>query len=207
MSTLLTMIVLALPAAPASPGDGATVVVTKTAPAVLQKAKAKKLAAYILRINKKTKPWAGELARAILREAKRFKLDPALLGAIAFNESWFDIRVRGRSYEYGAWQLWPWAYYLRPAWDRMRTVFRGLPSFPDKDWNQLSRKEQIRASRAPRTATFMAAWLVRMHVNRRCKKKQTARCFGYYNSGNRKPRVYYVRKLRRRSKAIRKALK
>lgn len=207
MTTLITMLVIALPTAPASPGGATVTVVAKATPQAIQKVKAKKLEKYILRINPKTKPWAANLAKHILIEARRFRLDPALFAAIAFTESWFDINVRGTSFEHGAFQLWPWAYYLRPAWDRMRAVFQGLPAFADADWNKLSRRQQIRASRDPRTSAFLAAYLVRWHVDRRCKKKQTAKCLGHYNSGNKKPRPYYVRHLRRRSKAIRKALK
>jgi hypothetical protein len=208
MKTLITLLMFTMPAAPASPGGATATVVAKSTTAAVQKARAKKLERYILRVNTKPKikKWAGKLARHILLEARRFKLDPALFAAIAHNESWYDIDAKGKSYEYGAFQLWYRAYYLRPAWDRMRAVFQGK-GMPDKDWNKLTRKEQIAASRNPRTAAFMAAFLVRLHVDRRCKKKQTPYCLGHYNSGNRKPRKGYVAKLRKRARVIRKALR
>lgn len=205
MLPLLTVIALALPTAPASPGSQAGAGLAKTTPIALQLAKAKKLEKYILRVNPKTKKWAGELAKAILREAKRFKLDPALFAAIAFNESWFDINARGRSYEHGCWQLWFRADFLRPAWDRLRTVMQGLPKeYGDRDWDKLPKRLQIKATKNVAYSTFMAAFLARGHVNRRCKKKQTAFCYGHYNSGNRRPRRGYVAKLRKRAKRIRK---
>ena len=162
------------------------------------------LARYIVRINHKVKPAeALTLAKRIVIEARRHGLDLPLFAAIAHTESHFRVDCKGRSYEHGYWQLWPWAQWLAPSWDRLRAVMRGLPGWPDKDWGKLGRKLQIKASRDPVIATYLAAHLLARHVH---GKAPTARLYARYNSGNPRVRPFYVRALRRRSKAIRAVL-
>jgi soluble lytic murein transglycosylase-like protein len=201
MNTLITIaaLLVSAPAAPATAGGTA-------APAPTSRAA--KLTAYIVRVNPKARPTAAKLARAILREAKRFRLDPALLAAIAHNESWFDVRARGKSYEYGAFQLWWRASYLGPAWTQLRATLGSLPGYPDVGWSKLGRRLQIRACRDPDLSAYLAAYLLAYHMRRCPRRLGRYRCAAAYNSGNwRKVRRAYRYKLRRWARAIRQALK
>ena len=200
MTTLILLAAL-IPIAPGAPAAAGG----STAPAPTSQAA--KLARYIVRVNPKARPTASKLARAILREAKRFRLDPALLAAIAHNESWFDVRARGRSFEYGAFQLWWRASYLGPAWAQLRTTLGSLPGYPDVGWSKLGRKLQIRACRDPDLSAFLAGHLLAYHM-RRCRSRDRYRCAAAYNSGNwRKVRRGYRAKLRYRALRIRRAMR
>jgi len=165
--------------------------------------KADRLTAYILKINPRA-THAKELAVAILREAKRFRLDPALFAAIAHTESHYRTSARGKWFERGIWQLWPWARWHRASWDSLRQSRHGLPGYPDGDWQTLGRKLQVKASMDIGISTYLAAHLV-AGLLRTCRHRDAAYCYARYNRPA-KPRRGYQWALRRRSRAIRAAL-
>jgi soluble lytic murein transglycosylase-like protein len=168
--------------------------------------KTERLEAYILKINAKAKPYAKRLATCIFGEAKRFKLDPAVLAAVAHTESHYRRNCQGRWYEVGIFQVWPYAPFLRPAWDALRQARYGLPGWPDSDWHNLSWKQKKRAGRDVCISAFLAAFILKYHVTK-CGS-QKPQCVAAYNSGNhRKVRPGYHYMIKKRTKAIRKALK
>lgn len=165
---------------------------------------ADRLAEYITGINPDAAPYARPLARAILAEAKRHKLDPAYLAAIAHTESHFRLTAKGRWFESGVWQIWPWAPYLKDSWERLRVTKPGLRGFPNVSWGKLPRKVKIKVSMDPARSTFLAAHLL-AHIRRSCRRPNSARCYARYNRPS-APRAGYIRAIRFRARRIRKTL-
>jgi hypothetical protein len=203
MIKLLLAIMLAgnVAAPPPRPASPAVYVAQETAPT-----RAGRLAAYITRINPKAEDYADRLAGAILDAARRHGVDPHLLAAICWNESYFQLEAPGSSGERGPWQIMRGVGLVSGAWNDLIQAMYGLPDYPDvEDWRDLSRADQTRALRDPVLGTYLAAFLVAWHQDR-CDKPRTARCYARYNSGGPKVRRGYVWALRRRARHVRKAV-
>jgi hypothetical protein len=164
-----------------------------------------RMAAYIVRINPKAAPYATQLAVCIYVEARRHKLDPFFLAAIAWSESYFQLRAPGSSGERGMWQIMPGLPLLRPAWDRLRYLTQGLHGYPQVDWDETPRELQTAALRDLTLATYLAAYIMAWH-RRRCDYPTTARCYARYNSGGARVRWSYVKALARRAANFRRAV-
>ncbi len=178
------------------------IILAATIAAAPSPTKTQRLAAYILKINPRA-THAHKLAAAILAESKRFRLDPALFAAIAHTESHYRTTAKGKWYERGIWQLWPWARWHQASWDSLRQSRHGLPGYPDGDWQTLGRKLQVRASLDIGISTYLAAHLL-AGLLRGCRR-HTPYCYARYNRPA-KPRRGYQWALRRRARAIRGAL-
>jgi hypothetical protein len=163
-----------------------------------------KLELYILRINPKASQ-SRRIAKCIVKEAKRHKVPVEMLGAVAHTESHFRITAKGKWYEYGIYQLWAYAPYYHEAWSDYQQATYGKTGFPGVPWKKLGRKLQVKVSLDVCASAFMAAHLLAYHL-RRCRRP-SAYCASFYNSGFKKPRPGYVWAIRRRMKAIRKALR
>jgi hypothetical protein len=185
------------------PTAAPTSVVAVRAPA---RTRAGRLAAYIVRIHHKADGYAERLAGAILDASRRYRLDPRLLAAICWNESWFQLEVAGSSGERGPWQIMRGVSIISSAWDDLLQAMYGLPDYPDvEDWRDLSRADQTRALEDPVLATYMAAFIMAWHRDR-CKYPSTARCYARYNSGGPKIRWGYAKALGRRAANVRRAI-
>ena len=141
---------------------------------------AEKLAGYIVTIYHGADSYAPELAERIIYEAEHFGLDVALLAAIAYNESWYQLSAKGTSGERGLWQV-----------------------LPDSDWRKMSRADQRHWTRHIVISTWRAASIVAHHAAR-CG--HSAACYCHYQSGYAKCRRSYSGALTTRSRAIRKAI-
>ncbi|MCP4573306.1 MAG: transglycosylase SLT domain-containing protein [bacterium] len=167
--------------------------------------RAGRLATYIVKINPKAEDYADRLAGAILDASHRYQVDPNLLAAICWNESYFQLEAPGSSGERGPWQIMRMVGLMSGAWNDLVQAMYGLPDFPDADWDGLSREDQTRALRDPVLATYMAAFLMAWHKGR-CDYPTTARCYARYNSGGPQIRWGYARALGRRAANVRRAV-
>jgi hypothetical protein len=158
---------------------------------------------YISRINPAAHSYAGELAGAILHESRRWDLDPHLMTAIVWTESYFQRRAPGSSGERGAWQIMPGLSYLPRAYDALRAAMGGLPGYPPDGWETLSREWRETVLRDLTLSTYLAAYLMAYH-RRRCSYPTTATCYARYNSGGARVRWGYVRRLARRAAHVRR---
>lgn len=198
------------------------------------KTKVARLASFIIKKQKRAKPYARLLAERIFAEAKRRKLDPAILAAIAWTESHFWHRVRGASGEFGTWQVWRYGPLARKAWDALQDTARIDPvfafrmrHFPDKAWRSLTKLQQQRVLQDVYFSTYMGAYSIRAMIAwchkvkhkvfrwiRPMMKRSKARIhrdvfgrYGHFNSGVRWPKRGYVWRLRKRTRIIRSVLK
>jgi len=153
-----------------------------------------RLGAHIMRVNPGHRA-PFELADAIMTQSAIYGLDPAIMAALAWTESHYRPEVTGRSGEIGLWQLYPGPWLSTP-WDEIRGY--------RPPWRDLSRRQRRAICRDLQTGAHFAAWLMSYHLQR-CGDHRS-RCYARYNSGNAKVRPYYVRHLRRRSRAIRRHL-
>ncbi len=170
---------------------------------------ADRLARYIAKRNPRAASTAKATAAAIIQEAKRRKLDPALLAAIAYRESAFSPSTRSRRYEFGLWQLWPRMKILGKAWNELGAQ-KAVPGYPDRQWRHLSRKHRRRACRDVAISTYLAAWLLRWIITHaRCRRRgKPWQVYAHYHSGaTRKHKAWYARRLRLEAARIRRAMK
>jgi hypothetical protein len=179
-----------------APGRAAASVVVPTSPAA-------RLEAFVVRVNPKARPYARELARAIVAEARRHRLDLYLLVAVCWNESYFQLRAPGGSGERGPWQLIPTVSALPAAWSALVQDFQGVAGL-DVSWRAMSWEQRNRVLRDPSLSTYLAAVVLRYHVDR-CRD-HSARCYARYNSGGAVVRPSYVRALRHRYRLTRRAV-
>lgn len=188
-----------------------------------------RLAEYITKRQPKAEPYAQRLARAIVREARRVRLEPAALAAVAWVESRFDRRARGSAHEYGLWQLIRSDYRMAASWARLRP--KGVP------WRRLSRAAVIGALRDVDVSAYLAAdelagvrawcrraghrisarwiaprWVLgidgvhRMHGGRRAHAQEIDR-LAHHQSGPRWPLRGYTRALRAEYRRIQQVIR
>jgi hypothetical protein len=191
-----------------------------------------RLAVYITKRQPRARTYSTQLAQRVVAEGKRHKIRPAVLLAIAWTESRYLIRARGRAREHGLWQIMARDYRLPAAWTRLRGLgwLRGYPVGP---WRKLPATVQRRALTSIRVGTALAAAEL-AGVRAWCRKaghrigrgtprwirgpdgvhRLTARThghwierFGHHQTGPRWPRGYYVRMLRREYRRISLVLK
>jgi hypothetical protein len=184
--------------------------------------RAARLAAYILKRQRRSRPYAHLLAARIVAESKRRRIDTAAFAAIGWNESWWWWKTSGTSHEYGVWQLWPAGSATAAAWDRLRAE-RFLPVVvegPDRPWRKLSYTQRRNALHNIHISTAMAALVVRRFVQwcrhrHRVKRwwplgsrghRQWTDRYAHFNSGLKWPRMGYHYRLRRRTRIIRRVL-
>lgn len=185
----------AICAAPSSPSE-------PTAPT----AKVERLARFMVKINKKAKPYARLLAQRMIVESKRHKLALEFLVAIAWNESYFDVRARGTWYERGIWQLWPRSSWMMAAYEAYRFASRTEHAAKPTDWAKLTRAQRWALAMDHRVATYMASHILAKHKRRFCRRKLTPRCAARYNRPS-SPRWGYTRAIRTRARVVRRALR
>jgi hypothetical protein len=164
-----------------------------------------RLSTYIVRINPKAADYSERLAGAILGASRRHGLDPHLMAAICWSESYFQLEVDGSSGERGPWQLLRRLDILQGAWNDTVAAFHGLPDYPDAFWAELPVDDRLRALEDPVLSTYMAAVLVAWHRTR-CDYPTTATCYARYNSGGPRVRWGYVKALSRRAAHVRRAV-
>lgn len=164
-----------------------------------------RLAAYIGTINPNASPYAKRLAGAILGASRRHRINPHMLAAICWSESYFQLQAPGASGELGPYQIIGRFDLVSWAWDDAVQAMYGLPDYPDAWWHQYDRETQAKALRDPVLSTYMAAAIVAWH-QARCMYPGTARCAARYNSGGPDIRWGYAHRLARRAYHIRRAV-
>ena len=138
---------------------------------------ADRLAAFIVKRNATARPYAGELARRIMVEAKRHGLQAHELAAVAWIESDFRRGLRGRAYEIGIWQLRPFDHGMGIGWQFLKSrpaefpIVRNLHSDQDKarrlfdlPWRSLRWKYRRKVLDDVRAGTYLGAYSIRRHV-------------------------------------------
>lgn len=166
--------------------------------------RAGRLEQFITRINPAAAPHARILARSILAESRRRRIDPHMMAAIAWTESYYQLRAPGAEGERGPWQILPTLSVLNRAWAELRDDFRGLPDYPPV-WSAMSVAQRSQALRDPSIGTYLAAYLMAWIRRVWCRYPTTATCYGRYNRPAR-PRWGYVRRIARRSAHVRRAV-
>lgn len=168
----------------------------------------------------KYRRWVSKrLSVAVMREAKRTGLPPLALLAVAEVESHYGYSVKGAAGELGIFQLIRWdvgpVHALKHAPAEVIAWRRGQKGH----WTAKEFTKHIDI------ATYVAAHEIAMHV-KNCKRRVTRFCrgrlfrsshmkpigrapsilarIGHYNSGTKAPRWYYLRKLGRAYRAIKK---
>lgn len=149
-----------------------------------------KLAAFMIRVNHVVVWDAQQLACTIYREAGKRRLDPAVLAAIVWNESWFDRRSKGSSGEFGYWQIWPGArkdvgWYV--------------------SWSQ-AQKRSLKIEDSTIAAAKLLARLVHWCGKRHKNHRRPTDAYAHFNTGYRWPRPGYSAKLWKRTQKIRAML-
>jgi hypothetical protein len=176
---------------------------------------ATKLTAYILKKQKRAKPYAHRLAERIVIEARRNRIPVAVFVSIAQTESWFWWKVRGTSHEFGVWQIWPYSKAVAQEWAKLRKAGR-IGTLPDKPWRKLGYKDRQRVLQDIDAGTALAAQILRrlvrwctarhkIHRERllgsRRHRTWTDR-YAHYNSGYKWPKPGYYYQLRRYNATI-----
>jgi hypothetical protein len=172
-------------------------------------AESERLAAHIVTIQPRAVLYARPLANAIHREAARHHLDPTVLAAIVWMESWYDRRAKGSDLERGLWQIYPRASYLGLYWEVYRRSNR-IPSRWNRPWYKLSVATRQDITRDVEIGTVLAVELMSVFV-RHCRRKhrdhrRPTDPYAHYNSGFRWPRPGYSYKLWRRTQIVRRAV-
>ena len=169
-----------------------------------------KMAAYMVQINPKAVLIVRPLVKAIYQESAANSLDPTVLAAIAWNETWFYIETKGKDRERGVWQIWPWASpALDIAWEQLR-IQKRIKSLPDMSWKRLRLEDRWKASIDIEIGTYLAAsviakfrgWCLRKEHNR----KRPTDTYAHYNTGYKRPRSGYSWLLWKRTRLFRKAI-
>lgn len=169
-----------------------------------------KMAAFMVKVNYKSMFYARPLVKAIYREANRKNLDPTVLAAIVWNESWFDKAAKGSSHERGLWQIWPWASpALDIGWAELRSM-KMIDGFPNKPWKALPLRTRHEASLDIDIGTYLAVTLIaalRSYcLRKRHDRRRPTDSYAHYNVGYRYPRPGYAHQLWKRTKIIRRAI-
>jgi len=156
--------------------------------------------------NSKAMFTARPLTRAIYREAEAKGLDPTILAAMVWEESWYQLGVKGSSYESGLWQVWPWASALTVAWEELRKAKR-IGDFPDVDWKKIPLRTRWKITSDIEIGTYLATNLIKIFRDYCLKKKHDHRRptdpYAHYNTGYTHPRSGYMLNLWKRTRLIR----
>jgi hypothetical protein len=193
---------------------------------------ADRLAAFIVRRQPEAKPYAAELAQRIFVEGKRRSIPPEVMAAIGWIESDYRRGLRGAKGEIGLWQLGATRgdHRIPQAWHELTRAaeFADWPivkRLGSRPWSALRKRQREAVLDDVRAGTYIVGlelWSVRRtcyrmrargHVSGGVKWRRSnwyrhrgPDVYAHYNSGVRPPRVGYLRKLRRRSKIIRRVL-
>jgi hypothetical protein len=210
MITVIAAAAAVLPCAPASAGGP-----TSTLNAYDQ-LRAERLAKFIVSKQRRAKPYARELAVAIIREARRNRIPAAALAAIGWCESWWWRKVRGTSHEYGIWQIWPYGKAVAQEWDKLRAQGR-TQGHQDAPWKRMGYRGRravlatiaLSTALAARLAARLVRWCrARGHVVKRRRltgsrgHRYPIDRFAHYNSGRAWPKPVYFYRLRRRYRIL-----
>ena len=165
-----------------------------------------KMAAHFVKVNKKSIFYARPLVKEIYKQSKRTGIDPTVLAAIAWNESWFDKDATGDSHEKGIWQIWPWVSILGSSWAAIRRsgLIGNVPwsRFILRDRQDLISDLEVGTWFAADILVVVSSYCVaRKHDHRRPTDKNA-----HYNSGYKYPRPGYSRFLWDRVRVIRKVI-
>lgn len=168
------------------------------------------MAAFMVKVNPDSAFVVRPLVRAIYREAEAKDLDPTVLAAMAWAESWYNPKVKGTSWEAGIFQVWPWASPgLDNAWFKLVQQKR-TKGFRKVPWSRLSLKERWEVIRDIDIGTFLATDLIQIFVQycitKKHDRKYPTNSYAHYNSGFRYPRPGYAFQLWRRTKLIRRRI-
>jgi hypothetical protein len=188
-----------------------------------------RLEAFIIKRQPKARAYAGELSKRIIIESKRHGIPPHVLAAIAYIESDFNPNVNGKAGEFGAFQVMRNESGIDDAWDWLRSHPKGFAlatKWGAMPWRKLGR-QQVAVLRSVAEGTYIAAMAIKRHwhlcrrlghrVGRfRCNKQFISQCPKYHpqavdrwatwNSGVGWPKAHYLRKLRWRSRRIKRIL-
>lgn len=191
--------------------------------------KVKRLNAFILKRQPRAKIYAGLLAERIFIEAKRHGMKVHELASVSWIESDYNVRCKGKAGEHGVWQLMPWEHGMAVAWKWLQAHPKEFPivkRWPGRPWRKM-RKRRIKVLRDIRASTYLAAYSIQRHVRMcrrlghrvgkfRCNKPFLNQCskrhkyemdrIGHYNSGISWPKAHYLRKLRGRSRLIKRVI-
>jgi hypothetical protein len=175
-----------------------------------QTTQAELLAAKIARVNPRARPYAHRLASAIVLEAGRHELDPAILAAIAWTESYFQRRPSGRDGEIGLWQLLPGRSLAR-RWAHLQHTRPTLMAGHRLPWYRMARRERRRAAEGIEVGTALLALAV-VEARRLCRRwghkhPHDSDTYAHYNTGGPWLRPGYRRVLRYRAESIRRAMR
>lgn len=164
---------------------------------------------------------ARQLAKAVWRESRRWRLDPIAMLAVASVESDFRANIRGklrpgsrRSAEVGVWQLIPGDSPVRAA---RRTLARLCKAKKCPHRRRSRRRFSVTELAQIPLGTWIFSHELTAHV-RACKRRQPrghtmplsqprwlAR-WAHYNTGPRTPTTWYRYKLARQYRLFRRAL-
>jgi hypothetical protein len=168
-----------------------------------------RLARFVVRVQPKAVFYARPLANNIFEQSGKHNLDPTVLAAVVWMESWFDHDARGSDYERGLWQIYPRASALGLFWEVARRG-RAIPPRWNRPWFKLTIRERQAVSRDVELGTVLAVELLAVFI-KHCRVKhddhrRPTDSYAHYNSGFRWPRPGYSYKLWKRTKIIRKFL-
>lgn len=196
---------------------------------IIASSPADRLAAFIVKRNRKAASYAPLLARRILVEAKRHQLKAHQFAAVAWIESDFDRLCSGRHGEHGVWQLRPWDHGMSDGWALLQkhpSEFPIVKRWLGMPWSRMRRRRRD-VLRDIRASTYLAGMSIVRHVSMcrrlghrvglfRCRSAFINQCqkwhryemdrIAHYNSGISWPRSAYLRKLRGRSRVIKRIL-
>lgn len=166
------------------------------------------LAEKIERVNPRARPYSDQLARSILGESRRHGLDPAVVTAIAWTESFFQRRPRGGAGEIGLWQLLPGRSLAR-RWELLRAT-RPRLMVGTQGWYRMSRRARRSAAERVEIGTALVA-LALVQARKLCRRwghrhRAGSDSYAHYNTGGPWLRPGYRRVLKYRAEAIRRAL-
>ena len=192
--------------------------------------RAKRLADFIVRRQPKARRYAILLAERILFEAHRRSIRPEHLAAIGWIESDYRRGWRGTKGELGIWQLGAWGgdHRMPQGWDEIRGQYGYWPIVKlhgNQTWAQLRKHSREQIVDDVRAGTYLVA-LELWSVKRTCYRMRNLRhwaggvhwrasnwylhrgpdVYAHYQSGNRPPQAKYLRKLRGRSRVLRRIL-
>jgi hypothetical protein len=192
--------------------------------------RAEKLAAHIIKVYPGAKPYAAELASRIVIESRRHGMRAQDLAAVAWIESDYRRNLRGTAGEYGLFQVMPREHGIETAWQWLQAhpaEFPIVKRWPGRSWRKMG-KRRIAVLTDIRAGTYIAAYSIQRHVKLcrrlghrvgkfRCSKPYIRDCpryhphridrIGHFNSGWRWPKAHYLRKLRYRSRLIKRRLR
>lgn len=172
-------------------------------------AESERLAAHIVTVQPGAVMYARPLANAIYRESAATGLDPTVVAAVVWMESWYDRNARGSDHERGLYQLYPLASHLGLHWEYLRRS-RHVPRHLDRPWFALSVRLRQEITRDIDLGAALAVALMRIFVGH-CRRKhrdhrRPTDSYAHYNSGFRWPRPGYSHLLWQRTQRIRRAV-